>query len=374
MTDIAQVTSVHQPFDTRIAEKITTSLSENGNSVVLVVAWNQSVGQTPYPVINVRRFQNRFLRATLGAALVVRAALRTGAQVLHLHDPELMLWIPIIRLFGRTVVFDMHENTPANILAKSWIPSFLRRPLGKLWRTLEWLLIRNTNVVFAEASYVEDYPWVRRYVVLQNYPRISVITPALRSNNTRLTLVYIGGVAQIRGSIVMLKVLNFLQSQDIEIGLRCIGPITDEHQLELRALSADLGVKDVEFLGYRPPRDAWELAAGCDIGLAILQPHPNYYGSYPTKMFEYMSLGLPVVVSDFPLYRNVVDETGCGIAVPPSSVDAIASAMQPILTSSELRAEMGRNGRSAVESTYSWEAERVGLFRFYDELLSTGRS
>jgi len=365
---IAQVTSVHKPFDTRIYEKISKTLVESGWSLLLIVSYDKELSAQTVRIKTVKKFRNRAVRATFGSALCMLSAIRSKAKIIHIHDPELIVWIPICRLLGRKVIFDMHENTPANIRGKLWIPSILRLVVSRLWLLIEWIFIRNTHVIFAEASYADEYPWLGSTTIVQNYPKVGEFSPRVVGNREGLTLVYLGIVARLRGSIIMLDVVSRLQNEGYEICLKYIGPVSDSHLEELNKEIRVLGLKNVEFLGYQSPQEAWRLASSADVGLAILQPHANYFHSYPTKMFEYMSMGLPVVVSDFPLYREVVEAARCGVCVQPDDVNEILRELRPILDSEDLRIEMGTRGRQSVECRYSWEIEKEKLLDCYSSL------
>jgi glycosyltransferase involved in cell wall biosynthesis len=130
-------------------------------------------------------------------------------------------------------------------------------------------------------------------------------------------------------------------------------------------------LKGVRIRGYLLPAAGWRIIARCHIGLALLQPIPNYYDSYPTKMFEYMAMGLPVIVSDFPLYRSIVEKENCGICVDPDSPEEIADAVQRLLDNPEQAKEMGMRGRAATQKKHNWENEQGKLLEFYLSLLET---
>ena len=87
-------------------------------------------------------------------------------------------------------------------------------------------------------------------------------------------------------------------------------------------------------------------------------------------MFEYMSVGLPVIVSDFPLWRGIVENAGCGLLLDPLDPQATADAMQWILDHPAEAEAMGHRGREAVEKHYNWETEAEKLVALYKKLLS----
>jgi glycosyltransferase involved in cell wall biosynthesis len=103
-------------------------------------------------------------------------------------------------------------------------------------------------------------------------------------------------------------------------------------------------------------------------GLVILHPEPNYVTSQPVKLFEYMCAGIPVIASDFPVCREIIDQAGCGILVNPLDPREIAAAMEFLLANPEQAAEMGRRGFQAILERYNWANEEKHLLRFYSEL------
>jgi glycosyltransferase involved in cell wall biosynthesis len=100
-------------------------------------------------------------------------------------------------------------------------------------------------------------------------------------------------------------------------------------------------------------------------GLVTLHPMVNYIDSQPIKMFEYMSAGVPVVCSSFPLWRRIVEGCGCGICVDPMNPNEIASAINRLASNPDQVEEMGRRGRAAVRDRFNWGVEEAKLFELY---------
>jgi glycosyltransferase involved in cell wall biosynthesis len=109
-------------------------------------------------------------------------------------------------------------------------------------------------------------------------------------------------------------------------------------------------------------------------GLVVLHPEQNFVVSLPIKLFEYMSAGIPVIASDFPLWRGIIEDSGCGILVDPFDPGAIAKAVELLLTDSALAEDMGRRGRKSVEERFNWSSEEQTLLSFYSSLLSRTES
>ena len=100
----------------------------------------------------------------------------------------------------------------------------------------------------------------------------------------------------------------------------------------------------------------------------MFHPAPNHVNAQPTKLFEYLAVGLPVIASDFPLWRKIIEGSGCGLLVDPLDPQGIASAMEWILDHSEEAEAMGRQGRQVVERTYNWEIEFGKLLDLYGRI------
>jgi glycosyltransferase involved in cell wall biosynthesis len=107
------------------------------------------------------------------------------------------------------------------------------------------------------------------------------------------------------------------------------------------------------------------------VGLLLLHPERNFLISYPTKLFEYMSAGIPVVASDFPIFRELDDGIGCCTFVDPLDPEAAAAAILHLLDHPAEAEEMGLRGFNAVREKYSWESEARTLRMLYDDILRT---
>ena len=354
------------PFDNRVFEKECKTLQQAGYEVVLIAPHDQDEVVEGVRIRAVPRSRNRLERMLTTAYRVYRAALDEDAALYHVHDPELLPWARLLRLRGKPVIFDMHENTPAAIMERPWVSPWVRRPLSRIYRIAERVLLHNLPVVLAELSYIKDHPWLRSPTFVLNMPDLEPLLAIDVTPYAVATIGYIGSVVGARGSVVTLDALRLLKQRGIQVNFECIGKLDSEaHRIELEALVARYGLEGVSMPGFMRPREGWPLIGRCQAGLALMQPMPNKMESYPTKIFEYMALGIPVITSNFPLYQDVIETAACGFCVDPTSVEAVADAIQYLLDHPDEARAMGQRGRSAVMEKYNWSTEAAKLLALY---------
>jgi glycosyltransferase involved in cell wall biosynthesis len=263
----------------------------------------------------------------------------------------------------------MHENLPKEILTKNWVSRPLRRLLSATVKAFQVIACRSIPTVFAETSYARDFPKVKSGVVVLNYPLVDALVGVKRPKRQRFTVGYIGGVSTERGADVVADALAQLRLTDRDVGAVFVGPVSSDLSNSAPWQGA-VAEGWLAATGRLKPEDGWLLMAECHVGIAILRPSPNFVESYPTKLFEYMALGLPVVVSDFPLWRAVVEDAGCGFAVDPTNVDAVAQALRWMHENPEKAKQMGERGRQTVLSKYNWTSEFTKLRALYEDVLA----
>lgn len=366
---VAHLTSVHTPFDNRIFFKEAKTLANAGYDVVLIATHSQDETVEGIPVRSIPKPKNRFQRMFGTALKVTRRAWHENAAIYHIHDPELLIWSQVHRLRGKTVIFDMHENMPKSILSKTWIKPPLRRAVAFTYRCLERIMLWRMPIVFAETSYANDYKWVdKRHCTILNMPVVDDLITIQEDKIPSSAIGYIGDVRPIRGSMVILESLNCLKQMGREVSFECVGRIPDSHHEVMEAYIDQHQLEHVKLYGYLLPKEGFRVMARCHIGLAIFMPSPNFINSYPTKMFEYMALALPIVASGFPLYRSVIEGEQCGLCLDdPSDPQGLADAICWLLDHPQEAVEMGRRGRQAVTARYTWAVEGEKLVKFYNQ-------
>jgi glycosyltransferase involved in cell wall biosynthesis len=161
-------------------------------------------------------------------------------------------------------------------------------------------------------------------------------------------------LSPIRGSAQIDAALGMLDGATLDV----IGPVSNFTS----------GSGKMVVLGAFPQGEAMKMTAQYLAGLVTYLPEPNHIDALPNKLFEYMSLGIPVIASNFPKWKQIIEDADCGILVDPNSPNEIAQAMQWMLEHRNEAAEMGVRGRAAVVQKYSWSSEEQNLLKLYKGL------
>jgi len=366
---VAHLTSVHPVLDIRIFHKECSTLVEAGHEVLLVVPHDHDEILDGVRIRALPRPKSRRERMLKTTWRVLRATFHEDADIYHFHDPELIPVGLLLRLFGKRVVYDVHEELPKQILSKYWIRPWLRRPLAKIADTAESISARTFDaIVVATPAIASRFPETKT-VIVQNFPIPDELTiGGGRPYAERpFGVAYVGAITVVRGIKEIMHAMSIIP-QRLEAKLVLAGIIAPpELEDELKATP---GWDRVDFLGWQSREGVAHVLGEVRVGSVLLHPQPNYLESYPIKLFEYMSVGIPVVASDFPLWREIVQGTGCGILVDPLDPKAIAEAIQWLLEHPKESEAMGRRGQEAVRSRFNWNTEAEKLLHLYGRILS----
>ncbi|WP_409474380.1 glycosyltransferase family 4 protein [Streptomyces sp. HC307] len=355
---ILVVTVVHHPEDARILHREIAALTERGHRVVYAAPFTAR-GVEPRPDVegvDLPRAAGRDRRAALRAARALLAERGPEADVVLLHDPELLLALPgTLRRWRRrgrapVTVWDVHEDTAAALAMKRWVPAALRPPLKVAVRAAERLAERHVRLLLAEDAYRARFR--RPHPVV---PNLATVPPEPPEPPGTDRVVYLGHLSRARGALDLIETARLLGP---DVRVEVMGAADQDVRGALTEANRD-GV--LRWHGYLPNDRALALLSGALAGLSLLHDEPNYRHSRPTKVVEYMAHGVPVVTTPIPLAAGLVLRHRCGLLVPYENPAATADAVRRLRADTQLRLGTAERGRAAALAELDW-AERAAEF------------
>lgn len=362
---VCHFTSAHKPDDIRIFHKECTSLAEAGYDVFLVSAFEAEVPSEQVKFVQTRsKSRNRIGRMLFTAKEVYRAARTIDADIYHFHDPELLRFGLKLKRSGKKVIYDAHEDVPRQIMAKFWIPKIFRKLISVCFEKYENYVAKRLSAVVVSTPHIR-----KRFIQIHpktvdvcNYPLMSELMEPANWSDKQDEISYVGGISVVRGINQLMDALMFIP----DIRLNLAGNFsTVELENQVRAKER---WNNVVFYGYVGRKELLSIFHRSKIGMVTLLPTPNHMESLPIKMFEYMSAGIPVICSNFPLWEEIIGSNECGVCVDPSKPELIAESVRFLMNNPDKAKKMGENGRLAIIEKYNWEIEKNKLFALYNTL------
>jgi glycosyltransferase involved in cell wall biosynthesis len=350
---VVVATVVHHPADARIYFRQIRALLDAGHQVTYIAPHDQDPDHYPERMgvsLTTVPVPRAVGRRRLGALLAVRQALAAnsaGADLLLIHDPELLLALPPRRKRPPTV-WDVHEDTAAALTTKAWLPAFLRPVAAGGVTFAERLAERRLHLILAEHGYNARFTRTHPVVPNTTYVPDEAAPPAGDAEPPRV--VYVGHISPDRGSAEMTELARLLAPHGITMDL--VGPADAAARAHIEA-AGDL----VRWHGFVPNEQALRLADGALAGLSLLHDEANFRSSMPTKVVEYMARGVPVITTPLPLAVDLVRGADCGFVVAFGDVPAACEAVLALHRDPDLRVKMGLRGHDAAKRALGWPAD-----------------
>lgn len=371
---VCHISTLHNALDVRIFHKQAKTLARAGYNVTVIAPYRSNtivggVGIVGLPDPNPGRTTRLF-----GVdRLAFRLASRQHGYVYHLHDPELLPWGLLLRLLTRAkVVYDVHEDY-AKVIAGRYRGRLRRNLIEWCFHLLEWSAAWILSAVVAATDDIAGHFPRYRTVVVRNYPSLGLFPLPKHEKDEKssskgpYSLIVTGGLTRFRGIRELVQAAA-LVGDEYDIRVKLLGRFRSKtFEEEIRALP---GFERVEYHEWVPYEEVPHHLAESNIGIALFHPLPNHLSSMPNKLFEYMAAGLPIVASNFPLWREIVEGNECGLTVNPLDPKEIAEAIEYLLSNPQMRDQMGRAGRKVFVEKYNWNSEAKTLLDLYRELLT----
>ena len=369
MIKICHMTSVHKPEDSRIFHKECVSLVAAGYEVYLVER-GESYEKNNVHIVGIGEVTGGRLKRMTGVSRIIyQKALSLDADLYHFHDPELLPYALKLKKKGKKVIFDSHEKYTEQLKYKPYLPGWITRFIAWCYGFYERFVLKRIDAVIFPCTMNGKNPFenmCKRAVIISNAAILGeffdLYDPCCAKSESQVC--YVGGLTESRGITN-----NILAANKAGASLALAGEFSPETYREQLAGMAEFSC--VDYRGKLNRKDVQALLAQSRIGLCTLLDYGQYLkiDTFGIKVFEYMSMALPVILSHSPYNDRMVDQYHFGICVDPSNPEEIAAAIQYLLDNPEEARRMGENGRRAIKEEFNWGVEEQKLFALYEDIL-----
>ena len=339
---------VHHPQDARIYFREISALLSRGHQVSYAAAFDSfsiSHLDSRIETITIPRASGK---SRIKALLAVRKLLRTRSidfDLVLIHDPELLL---VASASKTPVVWDVHEDTAAAISAKSWLPDFLKRPTAKFIKKLELRAEQQHHLLLAETEYQSRFK--KSHPIIPN----TTLVPDYVAAAPTKSVIYLGNITTLRGGQTLLSVGKALKPHGIIMEL--VGSCPETALAAQLTQAASNG--DLIWHGFVPNETAKQLLPGKLAGLSLLQNHPNYQVSQPTKIYEYLAAGIPVISTALPHAKKLINAANAGVIVDFDNAEQVVTEILNLANDPAAWQRFSESGHRYVQQHHNWGVDQ----------------
>lgn len=369
---VIQVTTLHPWNDSRIFEKIVSSLARSGFKVDYFAPFSEGQA-TDLGDVNIHWLPSHsgfFGRLKRNIIAFLKIA-KMNARIVHFHDPEFLPFALLLRLSGRKLIYDIHEDNFLALKQKEYIKSLPKGVgllIAKSFAMVEQIASRVMIPIIAEKCYHYRFP---RATEVLNYPNTAkrVKSPHRSASISGIKLIYTGLVTKDRGAFNILRLVKALKGAELYV----VGKCDKDFQKELQEFAGEdinriyfkTSHRHVSFSYIEKKYSQYNWTAG----LAIFPQTPHYYEKELTKFFEYMYFGIPILCSNFPVWYNLVEKNSVGFTVNPDDISSSVKIVRKLSENESLRTLIAQRGKDLILTKYNWESQFNNLHNLYNLIL-----
>lgn len=369
---ICHVTSAHKSNDIRIFQKECKSLAKQKAFDVYLVAQGLTRKEDGVKVIGVgQNNRGRLYRIFCMSTKIYRTAKALKADVYHLHDPELLLYARRLKKKNNVVIFDSHENYSQQIAEKSYIPIYFRKAIASLYKMYETYVVKRIDAVVIPCTTSGRNPfWGRsnETILLNNYPILDDKRGYIRKKsiggNNSVKVCYTGSISENRGITKLVKACYKANVKLILAGAFS----SEEYKTQI------MRMKEAVCIDYRGICDydsVTKIYRESDIGAAILLKVGQYatMENLPTKTYEYMQVGLPIIMSDTDYNKKLMKKHDFAYLVNPENEEDIVRVIDHIVNNCDEVVKKTELAHELIQNQYNWDTDFKKLYVLYKKLI-----
>ena len=284
---------------------------------------------------------------------------------LQISNLELLLLVPYLSKKTK-VIFDMHEDFEGTLYDKQSLPSIFRKLLPSVYKKYINHLINSEKLTITYVTtplIKEKFPQENVYIIENLAPLMDKSNQLIESekqmklkDTNKFNIIFTGLMTEKRGLLNVIKSISLLK----DVNLYLVGISSQEFKKQMKEKVEDYNLSgDIIFIESLPYNEMIQLMEQMDAGIIPYLTNKNHIVTRPNKIFEYMAASIPVLSSDFPLYREIVNQ-GCGLTFIPEEVESIVSAIEKLKSLDHK--EMGKEGKKLYLEKYNWGEEEKRIF------------
>jgi len=283
-------------------------------------------------------------------------------DVVHCHNLQLLpLAIFLKKLRKVPLIFDSCEPD---------YYSLYPRKLQGMVKFLEKFMAQRTDAIFVHNEYqVRKYQGFGhgRVTLIGSYPPKEMILKNFEGSpfpKEKIRIGRIGSIYQDNGIEEILEGFKLIAPSVENVELLFAGRVFQSYKDTFNRLIQGMGDK-VKVFGAFHWDDMPKLYRQIDVSIMIYHRSAWFKNITPTKFFDSLAMGVPVIVSDMGGLKEIVEHHHCGIVVDERNPEEVAHAIRKLAEDPSMRHEMGLNGWRAVKEHYNWEKVRERLLDIY---------
>lgn len=298
---------------------------------------------------------------------------RIDPDILHFHDPDLLLSLGANRRQGwPVVVYDAHEDFPLAARSSRGLPLGLAQVVALGVDVVERVLARRVDgVVCAHRRRLAQLRPAGDGLYLPNYPATATFARPASDEGSDRSCIYLGTLTKERGVAMLLEGARLAP----DIRWVVVGDFDEERDRLAFANQISGGCLNVEWKRVVPYAEVPGLLARAGVGIMPWRATPQHrWAAQPTKLYEYLAAGLPVVATRLDVTEEVVERTGAGLLHDADDAEHMVACVRRILDDREIAARFRRAGREAFVTTFNYDRLGPRLLAFYERLLNKRQS
>jgi len=363
---ICHISTVHSALDVRIFYRECKHLAENNYDVTLIAKHQQNEVIDDVNIVRFPETNSRLVRVFILSFYMFYMALRQKADIYHFHDPELMFIGFLLRLLGKRVVYDVHEDLPKQVYNKTYVNKSLKPILSFLIKKTEafFTTFYDGVVTVVPSIYDRFIQNNKQTIMFRNFPDIKQIDKieAVKKERDKFVIIYPGSLSKIRGVGDLIKVVEHFHGK-VELWLfgKWVNKSFENHCASLA------GWKYTKYFGRKPLDEVYKYIKVADMGAHIIHDVPSHRIGYPVKGFDFMACQKSFIVSDIGNKRELFDEYA--LFVEPGNIEDIKQKIVMLMEDKKLSLRLAEQGRIKIEESYNIDNEVKALLNFYEHIL-----